>query len=241
MDEQTTGPASPNIPPSQPEQTQPKPFSPLTYIKRAVIVMFVIVCLFGVWGTFFPSKTSQPPSDAKPGTTISPTVPAVWKTFTNKKFYYSVQYPDTLEMSEETQYSTVFQVKEKHPGRLTFPALYISVIPDGFDNKQGDIYNFMSEAVINKFYVMKDTEKLLTEPGADPQYWTYTRLASIPVADATGIVIQNDTVWEGEEGVRNRRILVKKNGFTYVIGSYYKTQAELTTLQKFVESFSFLR
>ena len=114
-------------------------------------------------------------------------------------------------MSQETPYSTVFQTKVTHPGRLTFPALYISVIPNGYANKEGDIYNFMSDDVINKFSMMADGGSLVTEPGADAQYWTYKKLATIPVSGEAGIVIQNDSVWEGEDGVKNRRILLKKD------------------------------
>ena len=215
-----------------------KPLTTFGLIKMVVAGLFGIVCLFGVWSAISDNFLPHNKSGAVISPSVAPSVAVAWKTFTNNKFHYSVKYPDSLEMSQDSPYSTVYQVKNRQ--RIGFPSLYISVIPDGFSNKDA-IYNFMSADVINNFFTLPDNGSQLIEPGQDPQYWTYKRLASVPVADVSGVMIENDNVWDSQDGVINRRVLVKRNGFTYIIGSYYHTQQELNDFHDFVSSFTFLQ
>ena len=195
-----------------------------------------IVCIFGLIKVGI--QTFFPPAPAKPQTVNLTASKISWKLFTKNKYNFSVDYPDSLKATD-TPYTTVFdaaQSESSHPG---FPLLYISVIPDGFNNSS-EIYSFMTGSVIDKIFTIKDNETLQTETGVDSQYWSFKRLAALPVAGTIGVMIQNNNVWQGE-GLINRRILIRKNGFTYVIGSYYNTQPELDTLQKFLTSFKFLK
>lgn len=232
------------VPPPPPQPNQPasssiKPPGPFSFIKKTILIVFVIICLFGVWNTvipvLFPSKQIQNTNSQ----TNSPSQAVQLKTYTNKKYNYSVNYPDTLAVSEETPYSTVFMINPKPVARLVFPTFYVSVIPDGFTNQKGEVYNFMSAEVINRFYTMQDNESLQTESGTNAEYWTFKKLATIPLVGTEGVVIQNDNVFEGE-GYANRRILIKKDGFTYILGSYFQSQEELTSFHDFVMSFTFL-
>ena len=240
MEDQTNNNTTPNnIPPP----VAPPPRKPMSLLKKIIIIIFGTVCLFGLWDTFFPSKNPPTQTNNTPttATTNSPTPSLNRKTYTNTKNKYSVNYPTNLELSQETPYSILFMQKQKQPGPPGFPSLYISAIPDGFNNTNTAVYNFMPADTINNFYTMKDNETKQTQTGTNAQYWTFQRLAKIPVADGEGIVIQNNNVWEGGNGLKDRRIIVKKNGITYIIGSYYKTQQELDDFHNFLLSFKFLQ
>ncbi len=235
-----------NTPPQsgQQQSSQPTmPKIPLPHLSPFKLILFSgigFVCLMGLVNVFL--QYISAPKDSPGNTTkvtISPTpVPVKIKTFTNKKFHYSVKYPDTLEQSEETPYSTAFTIKQRQFGHLVFPSLYVSVIPDGFTDK-AKVYNFMSADAVDKFYTMQDNQSLQTETGTNAEHWIFKRLAAFTVADVQGVMIQNDNVLEGN-GAINRRVLLKKNGFTYIIGSYYQSQQELNDYRDFLISFTFL-
>ncbi len=176
------------------------------------------------------------PADKAQNNSISRDAP--WKTFTHKTYPYSVSYPTRLQATE-TAYTIIFHEEQGQFARPGFPPLYITAIPDGLSDTK-EVYNFMSRNVIDSLYSAKINEAVQTESGDDAQYWTFTKLAAFPVSGEEGIIIQNNNVQHGE-GIVNRRILVKKDGVTYVIGSYYKTQAELDEFFKFLQSFKFLR
>lgn len=195
--------------------------------------MFVFVLLVGLWSTFFPGKNLTPAEELASDS-------AQWKTYTNKKLNYSLQYPGTLELSEVTAYSTTFMTKSKPLGGLVFPTLYISVIPDNFNGDQENIFNFMPADVINNFYTMRDNETQQTQTGFGSEYWIFKKIGTIQIAGIDGVIVENSNIIEGP-GLVNRRIIIKKGGFTYLFGSYYNTQEELTALQKFILSFNFLK
>ena len=229
-------PATPQTP--SPEQSSQPPRKSMSLIKKIFVIFFGTVCFFGIWNSIA-ERINPPKQPATTTTTTSSGTPTGQiKTYTNKKYKYTVKYPDNLEMAEETPYSTVFTIKPKPVARLVFPLLYVSVIPDRLA-KPDEVYNFMTAETINKFYALPDNESIQTETGTNAEYWKFKKLASIPVGGIDGVVIQNENVFEGN-GAVNRRILVKKNGMTYLIGSYFQSQEELTVFRDFVMSFSFL-
>lgn len=242
----STGPIPSNIQPApeqssqnaMPQSPQPQRKS-MSLIKKIFVIFFGTVCFFGVWNSIA-ERINPPKQPATIPTNTTTNTPVQTKTYTNKKYHYFVKYPDNLAMSEETPYSTVFTIKPKPVARLVFPLLYVSVIPDGFTNTKGEVYNFMTAEIINKFYALPDNETIQTETGTNAEYWKFKKLATIPVAGIDGIVIQNDNVFEGN-GAVNRRVIVKKNGLTYIIGSYFQSQEELTIFRDFVLNFAFLQ
>jgi hypothetical protein len=98
----------------------------------------------------------------------------------------------------------------------------------------------MSEDVINRLFQAANNESVQTVTGEDAQYWVFTKLATFPVSGVEGIIIQNNNV-QHSEGEVNRRVLVRKDGVTYIIGSFYKTQEELDEFFKFLQGFKFLQ
>lgn len=197
-----------------------------------------------------PQITSQTPTSQPSPTSIAqPTTSSVDKenleTYTNSKFNYSVKYPSNLELSQidlqNAPYSAIFNIKQTEPGPVGFPSLYISVIPDGFTNTGSVVYNFMPADVINSFYTMSVGDVKQTQTGTYSEFWTYKKLQNTTVAGQKGIVIENSKVWEGGNGLVDRRVYIKKNGYTYMIGTYYQTPQELNTFQNFLSNFTFTK
>ncbi len=168
-----------------------------------------------------------------------------WQTYSNEKFSYSVKYPTNLEISQmdlqNAPYSAIFNIKQSEPGPSGFPVLYVSVIPNGFTNTNSVVYNFMSDDLVNSFFPMNVGEVKQTQTGTYSEFWTYKKLPNTTIAGQSGITIENDKVWEGGDGLKDRRVFVKKNNSTYMIGVYYRTSQELADFQRFMENFSFTK
>lgn len=239
MEENKSQNAQNSTPPetvSPPPQAAAPPRKPMSLFKKIIYSVVGVVCFFGLiqvaLQSFFPEKKSNSQPIAITPANVS------WKTYTNKKNNYSVTYPDYLKFSEN-KYSTVFVTKVSKADSEEFPSLYISVIPEGTENTT-EIYNYMSPDSVSKFFTMMDNESLETQSWPYAEYSTFKKLAALPVAGIQGVVIQNNNVLKGE-GIVNRRILVKNGNYTYIIGSYYKTQQDLDVLRIFLESFKFLK
>ncbi len=214
-----------------PQTVTPAPRKGMSLFIKIIIAIFGVVCLFGVLKVTL--QHVYPTDQTKDSKIIQS---ANWKTYTNKKYNFAVNYPDYLKFSE-TPYSTAFVMKQNQSGSTGFPTFYISVIPDGFNNDK-EVYHFMSEEIVDKLYSINDNANL--QIGPDAEFWTFKKLASIPVSGIDGVLIQNNNVLQGN-GLVNRRIVVKKSGFTYIIGNYFKSQQELDDFYKFLVSFKFLR
>jgi len=202
--------------------------------KKVFLGIFGFICLLGILRVgilnFFPANSQT--QVVKKATRA-----AGWLAYTNKTHHYSVSYPDNLKVSE-TPYSVIFQEKSEQAGVIGFPAIYVSVIPKGFETRK-EVYNFMPESEIEKIYAMNDNAQLHTDIAPDAQYGVFTRLAAIPVGGVEGVMLQNTNVWQGE-GFVNRRVVVRRENTTYIIGSYFKNQEELEVFRRFIESFVFV-
>ena len=117
--------------------------------------------------------------------------------------------------------------------------MYVSTIPEGFNN-DNDIYNFMPANIVDRFFSMRENEFQQTVTRDNAQYFTFKSLGSINVNGIDGVMIENDNVLDAQDNEKNRRILLKRNGLTYIIGNFYRTQQDLDDLHKFLMSFKFL-
>lgn len=182
---------------------------------------------------------SQPVLPTQSNTTKQDsTVPADWKVYTNQKYNYSVKYPSTLDATEETPYSALFNVIQTKPGPTGFPTFYVSVIPDGSTNKDSTIYNFVYQEDRDKFVSLQVGDSVNTRKGGVySEFWTYKRLIDTTVDGLSGLVIENNKVWDGGNGLVDRRVFIRKNGLTYMLGTYYQNPQGLNNFQSFLSSF----
>ena len=174
--------------------------------------------------SFTPCPISKPKIDT-----------STWKTYRNTKYNYSVLYPRNLQATDETPFSSLFNIVQTEPGPLGFPIFYISVIPNGFTNNDSSVYNFIDDNTIKKFNELKKDQTLnLSE--ASPGF-EFTRLEDIIIENQKAIVMENKKPWEYPG--KDRRIFINKNNLTYEIGTYYQTQNEFNNFLAFLSTFKF--
>lgn len=160
-----------------------------------------------------------------------------WKTYTNPKYNYSIKYPNNFELSQtDLRTSPDSAIFNKLPlfDAPGFPALYISVFLDG--NAAGSAsYNNMTDEVINSFYTMNVGEP--KQISTESEFSIFKKLEDTIVAGQKGIVVENSKVWEGGDGLIDRRVFTKKNGHIYMIGTYYQSPQELSNFQNSLSTF----
>lgn len=143
---------------------------------------------------------------------------SAWKTYTDNKYFYSVKYPAGLEPKGESSvgpYSTAFEEIQSEPGAPILPKFYVSVIPDGFW-QNGSIYNYPRADFLTNLESIQVGQSQSVIPNLD-QTNTFTRLPDITVDGKTAMFFENSSPWEAKS---DERILVKKTGYTYMIGAY---------------------
>lgn len=250
------------IPPQPIQQHTTKQVSNGTRFPKVLLSLLGVVVVVGfISAAYFlgtQKNVSVPPTEMK--TVVYPTKPvtgvptnistktigvtANWKTYTSQQYHYSLKYPSILEISQQdlqnSPYSVLFIVKQTQPGPSGFPSLYVSVIPDGFTNTGSVIYNFMQQNFIDKAIQAKIND-ILQDGDTSTGWNTYNKLPDTVVASLIGTTIENDKVWEGENGLKDRRVFIKKKGFTYMIGTYYQSAEDLNNYQVFLTSFQFIQ
>lgn len=166
---------------------------------------------------------------------------ASWKTYVSTNLNFSVKYPSDINVDDKQNInSAIFNINQKQVGFSGFPKYYISVIPDNASAKSADLYNYFPIELINKFYNLKVGDRMQTNQGdLYAEFFTFTRLSNIYVDGEDALVMENNKVWEGEEGLFDRRVFVEHKGFVYEIGSYYKLPIGLMSFQTFLSTFKF--
>jgi hypothetical protein len=250
--------------------TPPKKGSSLVSFLLSVILLIVVAGVFYYLGTQklfgevpIPSLLQPAPTPLQvkmsPKPLVSPLPSAApeatgssglessssaWvNSYNNPKYGYSIRFPDDLEISQKDLINAPYSVilnEKKPPEGPTFPILYVSVIPDGFTNKNAEVYNFLDSKIIDNFYTMTVGDTKATQE-SDPGFFTFKKLQDITVAGNRAIVMESDKVWEGESGLKDRRVFIRRGGYTYMIGAYYKTQTELNNFQAFLQNFKFVK
>lgn len=84
-------------------------------------------------------------------------------------------------------------------------------------------------------YSMKNPPPAEIQP--DPAYWTFTRLPDTAVGGLKGVVVENQNVWGGKRGSKDRRVLVTRGTDTWQFGAYYETPEELREFEQVLASF----
>ncbi len=171
-------------------------------------------------------------------TSTEPTKTANWKTYTNSKYGYSIKFSSNLEAEDSGNYSTLFNVIQTKPSGPSLPTFYISVIPDGFW-QNGAIYNYPKADFLTILFSISVGQLKAIYPGDLARWNTWTRLSDTIIDENNASVFENSQVWEyrGKE----KRVFVKKTGFTYMIGSYYQTDDESKNFNQILQTFRFSR
>lgn len=180
------------------------------------------------------SSTSANPAPTGTGETAN------WKTYTNTKYGYSLNYPTTLKTDEETSYSTLFNIIPPNGcvgcGGGNFPTFYVSVIPDSFKPGKADIYNYPTTDFLSTLFSLPIGNTKPIYPNA-PSSCNWTRLQNTTLDGNNAAVYETHPCTGGIS--KDRRVFLKKNGNIYMIGSYYDKDEESKRFDLFLYTFKF--
>jgi hypothetical protein len=101
--------------------------------------------------------------------------------------------------------------------------IYISVIPDDFQNEPGAIYNYDPAETENLLNMQIAESKSLREDPNIAPWFTYTRLPDRTLSNQTAQTYENTQPWEFPPGTKEIRYYLKANGCTYLVGGYMAT------------------
>lgn len=181
----------------------------------------------------------------KPVITPTPTKALLYSStsstaYANNLFHYSVKYPAQYKASE-TKYSTLFYFTTD-PNALGAPGVpdfYVTVLT-GKNNDDPEAYNRFSAKEVEQIFSLKIGENINTRAGSkDEEFWKYTRIVDTVVDGMNGITVENKKSFGGYGN--DRRVLIKKNGFFYMVGTYYKTDKQFSTFQSILSTFRFTK
>lgn len=220
QNQQTLPPQQPTIPP-QSINPVPRP-QQRTWIKWVLIIVFL--ALLSSIATYFVLKSQspkQPPQVVQ--TTPTPDPTANWKTYANSKFSFLIKHPPDFEVSDEG--GILIQKIRNEPSGIETSFAYISIIPDGFVSRGGEIYNYITEET-NKLLALGIGETVIVDPGLTNQ--SYTRLPDITVGGLPAKLFENYQPWEFPQGTKERRLYIHNGIQTYMIGGYLKDKGEVS-------------
>lgn len=168
---ETNPPSTPDIAPSN-MPTPPR--KPLSLFKKIVIVVFLIVSSFGVYDIFFPSQPPAPPATNEAKQTLSKT-PSIqqkpasnWKTYTNTKYNYAIDYPNDLVYRQfpDTETGAGFRLASK-PNDLCCEIITIDYSPKMANDKDLPFENYVTIAGtgIQNYQKLDSSKKITTTTG----------------------------------------------------------------------------
>lgn len=173
------------------------------------------------------TKTESLSANSKILPTLTPDPTASWKIYSNQKYGYSFKYPSTLLINDfETSYNQYAEVTQgRDPSGNAYVANYtVTVAKEDFQAKDAASVNFMSSDWTNTFYSMSvgDTKTAATV--------TFKKLPSQKVASQDAVVIEVVAV-----GSNQKRYLLKKNGYVYMISDFNGSE----DFKNFLSAFKF--
>lgn len=227
MDNFNQQPHPPTPPASIPTPTVPAEQPPPHWIKWVLIILLVALLSSSV--TYFAltqrEEKSQPSPivQTPPSPTPTPDPTANWKTYANSKFSFLIKHPPDFEVSDEG--GILIQKIRNEPSGIETSFAYISIIPDGFVSRGGEIYNYITEET-NKLLALGIGETVIVDPGLTNQ--SYTRLPDITVGGLPAKLFENYQPWEFPQGTKERRLYIHNGIQTYMIGGYLKDKGEVS-------------
>ena len=163
---------------------------------------------------------------------------AGWKTYNNQRYGFSVKYPSNLLAEENPGYSANslfvgFTFGKDANGNEAFHTYDIFVVPTTFSSTDTVGYDFLTSEWINSLYVMSVGD---VKPLAN--LLTFKRLADTKVSGQDGLVFEVDLPDQSQP--KQQRVIVKKNGYFYILEKDYRSDQELTDFKNFLSSFKFI-
>lgn len=196
-------------------------------------ILVILVLLFGsafiirqLNERFVPAETA-----AEANTSIE--IPADWEEYTSEAFGYTISHPAdvTVQANGENSITLNPVFGENSGGPANFA--YVSIVPESQRSVgDGAIYNYNKVSIEQLLRTEVNGTTDLSSP--DPQsptqseWYTYTRLPDMEIADETAQVYENKTPWEFPEGTTEFRYMFFKGTDLVIVGGYVQPEGEIT-------------
>ena len=195
----------------------------MTARKQVITSLMILsILLVGVAGCVAPSTPPAIPP--------APTLPSGWERHSASanqgQCAYTIDHPSNMDGASQGTYSWSLSHSSEEPSGPVPNFVYISVIPDGFQNEPGAIYNYDPAATETLLSMqVGESRSLYDDPNlANMAPWfTYTRLPDRTLSNQTAQTYENTQPWEFPLGTKEIRYYLKANGCTYLVGGYMAT------------------
>ena len=193
-------------------------------IKVITSLMILCLILVGLVGCARPS--TQPAEPPTPVQLPTATLPSGWETYSGQgQCSYAISHPSNMDVTSQGEYSWLLSQTSTEPSEPVPSFVYISVIPDDFQNDEpGIIYNYHPAETQTLLNMQVGESRSLRDfdPNLAPSF-TYTRLSDTILSNQTAQTYENTQPWEFPPGTNEVRYYLKANGCTYLIGGYLAT------------------
>jgi len=127
-----------------------------------------------------------------------------------------------MEGTDSGDYSWMLGTKLANPDDGARNFVYVSVIPEGFQNNPGDIYNYdKSEADILLNLQVGESKSLREDITLEG--FTYTRKPDTTLTGQAAKTYENAQPYEFPDGTKEIRYYLQAGAYTYLIGGYIDT------------------
>lgn len=190
-------------------------------MKKILIIAF-IVCLTA--GSIYYVSSQKKMVRNKPVTQITPTTitSTTDKNFDEKDLGFSLSLPSNFIAEKNGQFSRLYYKENSQTGVGPRNFLYISVIPKGKENVEGEIYNYNQKDLntLQKLEVGKSAVMGDAEANNLAEYFTYTRIDGEMVGGYGVTAFINKKPWEFPSGTTEYRYIIPFEQATYLVGAY---------------------
>lgn len=142
--------------------------------------------------------------------------------FDEKDLGFTLSLPSNFIVEKNGQFSRLYYKENSQTGTGPRNFLYISVIPKGKENVEGEIYNYnqkdlniLQKLEFGKSAVMGDAEE-----NNLAEYFTYTRIEGAMMGGYGATAFINKKPWEFPSGTTEYRYVIPFEQATYLVGAY---------------------
>ena len=184
-------------------------------IQISTKLVLINILLAGLAGCARPTPATDPPT---------PTLPPGWETYNNQgQCAYAISHPSDMDITSQGTYNVLLSYTSAEPSGPVPNFVYISVIPDGFQNEPGAIYNYDPVETETLLNMQAGESTSLREDPNLADWFTFTRLPDRTLGNQTAQTYENTQPWEFPPGTKEIRYYLKANGCTYLAGGYMAT------------------
>jgi hypothetical protein len=189
----------------------------MTETMRAISTLIIL-------GALLAGLTGCTPPVTQPASAPTPTLLPGWETHSNQsECSYAIDHPSNMDVTSQGTYSWLIGVSTTEPAGPVPNFIYISVIPDGFQNEPGAIYNYDPGETQSLLNMQVGESRSLREDPTTAPWFTYTRLPDTIVGIQAAQTYENTQPWEFPPSTKEIRYYLQGNGCTYLIGAYLAT------------------